>query len=85
MIGTHKPFRASALNILRVVVLLIPFTVIGSHFFKLEGIFWGRFMTDMFAGSIGIWWSGSDIVVKVGTGCCSLNCRLSLPEDNTGR
>ncbi len=50
MIGTHKPFRASALNILRVVVLLIPLTVIGSHFFKLEGIFWGRFSTDILAG-----------------------------------
>ena len=64
MIGTHKPFHASALNILRVVVLLIPLTVAGSHFFKLEGIFWGRFATDMLAGLIGIWWSGKMLSSK---------------------
>ena len=64
MIGTHKPFRASALNILRVVVLLIPLTVMGSHFFKLEGIFWGRLTTDLLAGLIGIWWSGKMLSSK---------------------
>jgi putative MATE family efflux protein len=64
MIGTHKPFHASALNILRVVVLLIPLTVMGSHFFKLEGIFWGRLTTDLLAGLIGIWWSGKMLSPK---------------------
>jgi putative MATE family efflux protein len=64
MIGTHKPFRASALNILRVVVLLIPLTVMGSHFFKLEGIFWGRLTTDLLTGLIGIWWSGKMLSSK---------------------
>jgi putative MATE family efflux protein len=64
MIGTHKPFRASALNILRVVVLLIPLTVMGSHFFQLEGIFWGRLTTDLLAGLIGIWWSGKMLSSK---------------------
>jgi putative MATE family efflux protein len=64
MIGTHKPFRASALNILRVVLLLIPLTVMGSHFFKLEGIFWGRLTTDLLAGLIGIWWSGKMLLSK---------------------
>jgi putative MATE family efflux protein len=58
MIGTHKPLRASVLNTLRVVVLLIPLTIAGSYLFKLEGIFWGRFATDILAGLIGIWWSG---------------------------
>jgi putative MATE family efflux protein len=64
MTGTHKPFQASALNILRVVVLLIPLTVAGSHLFKLEGIFWGRLATDILAGLIGIWWSGKMLSSK---------------------
>ena len=64
MIGTHKPLRASALNIMRVVVLLIPLTIAGSHFFKLEGIFWGRLATDILAGLIGIWWSGKMLSSK---------------------
>ncbi len=58
MTGTHKPLRASALNIMRVVVLLIPLTIAGSVLFKLEEIFWGRLVTDIVAGLIGIWWSG---------------------------
>jgi putative MATE family efflux protein len=64
MTGTHKPFQASALNILRVVVLLIPLTVAGSHLFKLEGIFWGRLATDILAGLIGVWWSGKILSSK---------------------
>jgi Na+-driven multidrug efflux pump len=58
MTGTHKPSYASVLNIMRVVVLLIPLTIAGSVLFKLEGIFWGRLVTDILAGLIGIWWSG---------------------------
>jgi putative MATE family efflux protein len=58
MIGIHKPMRASVLHVIRVVVLLVPFTITGSLLFKLEGIFWGRFSADILAGFIGIWWSG---------------------------
>jgi Na+-driven multidrug efflux pump len=64
MIGTHKPLRASALNIIRVVVLLVPLTIAGSHLFKLEGIFWGRLATDILAGLMGIWWSGKMLSSK---------------------
>jgi putative MATE family efflux protein len=63
MIGTHDPLRASALNIMR-VVLLIPLTIAGSVLFRLEGIFWGRFATDILAGLIGIWWSGKVLSSK---------------------
>jgi len=65
MIGTHKPLRASALNVLRVVVLLIPLTIAGSHLFKLHGIFWGRFAADILAGLFGIWWSGKILSPKL--------------------
>ncbi len=56
--GAHYPLQASMLNILRVVVLLIPLSIAGSFFLKLEGIFWGRLTTDLLCGLIGIWWSG---------------------------
>ena len=58
MTGTHKPLRASALNIIRVVALLIPLTIAGSVLFGLKGVFWGRLATDILAGLIGIYWSG---------------------------
>ena len=58
MIGTQKPFQASALNIIRVMVLLIPLSIAGSVLFKLKGIFWGRLATDILVGLVGIWWSG---------------------------
>ncbi len=56
--GAHEPLQASALNIIRVIVLLIPFSMAGSAVFGLNGIFWGRLTTDILAGCIGIWWSG---------------------------
>ena len=56
--GAHYPLQASMLNILRVVVLLIPLSIAGSFFLKLEGIFRGRLTTDLLCGLIGIWWSG---------------------------
>ncbi len=56
--GTHRPLQASALNIIRVAVLLIPLSIAGSALFGLNGIFWGRLATDILAGCVGIWWSG---------------------------
>ncbi len=56
--GTHKPLRASVLNIIRVIILLILLALAGNLLFGLHGIFWGRFTTDILAGLIGIWWSG---------------------------
>ena len=56
--GAHEPMQATGLNILRVIILLIPLSIAGSVFFKLEGIFWARLATDILAGMVGIWWSG---------------------------
>ena len=64
MIGTHKPLHASALNVMRVLVLLIPLTIAGSFLLGLQGVFWGRFATDILAGLIGIWWSGKILSSK---------------------
>lgn len=61
MTGTHKPMRATILNAIRVVILLIPLSITGSVLFGLKGIFWGRLLTDITAGLVGIWWSGKEL------------------------
>jgi len=64
MTGTHKPIRATMLNVVRVVILLIPLSIAGSVLFGIEGIFWGRLLTDITAGLVGIWWSGKELSSK---------------------
>ena len=57
-IGIHKPVSSAILNIIRVVILLIPLTLLGSKIFDLSRVFGGRLITDGAAGSIGIMWTG---------------------------
>lgn len=64
MTGMHEPLWASAINIIRVIVLLIPLSIAGNILFQLTGIFWGRLATDILAGLIGIWWSGRILTAK---------------------
>jgi putative MATE family efflux protein len=64
MTGAHEPIQASALNIIRIAVLLVPLSLAGSVLFGLEGIFWGRFATDILAGLVGIHWSGRMLASK---------------------
>lgn len=71
--GTQEPLQATALNIIRVIVLLIPLSLAGSYLFGLQGIFGGRFATDLLAGSIGILWSGRMLSAKSG-----LRARLAV-------
>ncbi len=58
MIGINKPVSSATLNIIRVVLLLIPLTLLGSKMFGLSGVFGGRLITDVVAGGIGIIWTG---------------------------
>ncbi len=58
MTGAHEPIQATVLNVVRVVVLLIPLSMLGNALLQLRGIFWGRFTTDIVAGLVGVWWSG---------------------------
>ncbi len=57
MIGIHAPLSANILNVIRVLVLLIPLSLIGANAFGLLGIFGGRLLTDLSTGVIGIIWS----------------------------
>jgi len=54
--GLHKPLSATALNAIRVVVLLIPLSCLGAYWLGLEGVFWGRLVTDLTVGCIGFVW-----------------------------
>lgn len=56
MTGIHRPISAAILNIIRIVVLLIPLSFIGSRFMGLSGVFGGRLLSDILAGTIGIIW-----------------------------
>jgi Na+-driven multidrug efflux pump len=52
--GTHQPVLATVLNAIRVLVLLLPLSFLGSHYFGIPGIFTGRLITDLCAGLIGM-------------------------------
>lgn len=57
MVGIHQPVSANILNVIRIIVLLIPLSFIGAKVFGLLGLFWGRLLSDVAAGIIGIIWS----------------------------
>ncbi|HOE27904.1 MAG TPA: MATE family efflux transporter [bacterium] len=54
--GMHRPVFATVLNLIRAGVLLVPLASLGSRCFGLTGIFAGRLLTDIAAGSIGLCW-----------------------------
>lgn len=58
MTGIHKPVASAILNTIRMIVLMIPLAYFGSRFFGITGIFWGRLITDVAAGTIGLIWTG---------------------------
>ena len=67
MTGAQEPVKASLLSVIRVLALLIPLSLLGSALFQLRGIFFGRLITDLTAGTIGIWWSGRVLAAKAAT------------------
>lgn len=56
MTGLHRPVSAAILNVIRIIVLLIPLSYLGSKVIGLNGVFWGRLLSDLLAGTIGIIW-----------------------------
>ena len=54
--GMHKPVSATVLNAVRVLVLLIPCSYLGAHFWGITGVFGGRLVTDVTVGCIGLVW-----------------------------
>ena len=62
--GIHKPLFSASLTAIRVVVLMIPLAYFGARLFGINGIFWGRLLTDILSAVIGIIWTGR-IIKKV--------------------
>ena len=54
--GMHKPASTTFLHIIRVLVLLIPLSYMGAHYWEIIGVFAGRLTTDILVGSIGLIW-----------------------------
>jgi putative MATE family efflux protein len=64
MTGIHKPSISAFLNIIRVFILLIPLSLTGSLIVGITGVFYGRLLSDIFSGTIGIIWSGQILKSK---------------------
>ncbi|MBN1425714.1 MATE family efflux transporter [Candidatus Fermentibacteria bacterium] len=52
--GLHKPALTTTLNAVRVVVVLIPLSLLGAHLHGVRGLFVGRLITDLVSGCIGL-------------------------------
>ncbi|MBC2602555.1 MATE family efflux transporter [Puniceicoccus vermicola] len=57
MNGINKPMQSLWLNALRIIVLLIPLSLLGDKFLGLTGIFWGRLIADVVSGTVGLVWA----------------------------
>jgi len=55
--GIRKPLHSTGLSVVRIIVLLIPLSIVGSLLFGLEGLFWGRVVCDLISGVVGMIWS----------------------------
>lgn len=67
--GLHEPVSATVLNAIRVLALLIPLSYLGAHWAGVRGVFAGRLITDIVAGSLGLAW-------------VSYRCRLTPDGEN---
>lgn len=54
--GLHKPLHSLVLDAVRVLILLAPLAYLFSTLMGVNGIFWGRVVTDVTAGTIGMLW-----------------------------
>lgn len=52
--GIHHPVLSTLLNGFRVLVLLLPLSFLGSKVSGVRGVFTGRLLTDLLAGTVGI-------------------------------
>jgi putative MATE family efflux protein len=54
--GLHNPSGSMVLNIIRIMLLLIPLSWLGAHFYGVQGLFAGRLITDLTVGTLGLFW-----------------------------
>jgi putative MATE family efflux protein len=56
MTGLHRPLRSLVLDAVRVIGLLIPLSYLGALTVGVQGAFWGRLISDVTAGGVGLLW-----------------------------
>jgi len=78
--GMHKPISATALNAIRVLVLLIPLSYLGSYLWGVMGVFSGRLVTDVIVGCIGIVWVARTLksVPSTAAACAPLTASIAV-------
>jgi putative MATE family efflux protein len=52
----HMPMSALALNAMRLFVFFVPFSLLGSHWFELPGLFWAGVVANLAVGCIAFIW-----------------------------
>jgi putative MATE family efflux protein len=86
--GLHKPLSSAMLNGIRVLVLLIPLSWLGGHFWGVQGVFACRLATDLLAGVLGLFWIHRDVEKalksSLQTGNLTDNTLICNTGDNCG-
>jgi Na+-driven multidrug efflux pump len=54
--GMHRPASTTLLHAVRVLVLLIPLSYLGARWGGIIGVYWGRLITDILVGGLGLIW-----------------------------
>ncbi|MCK5686785.1 MATE family efflux transporter [bacterium] len=57
----HKPLQSTLLNVIKMLVLYIPFAWIGSVYWGIKGIFSGIALSSFLTGIIAVFWMNSTI------------------------
>jgi putative MATE family efflux protein len=52
----HMPMSALSLNAMRLFVFFVPFSLLGSHWFELPGLFWAGVVANLAVGCIAFIW-----------------------------
>lgn len=55
--GLKKPMHSFGVNLVRVLLFLLPLSLLGNRYFGLQGIFWARAICDLLSGAVAIYWS----------------------------
>lgn len=74
MNGIQRPIFSAGLNTIRIIILLIPFVIIGAHFWGINGLFAGRMIADILASITGV------IVVRKVINRTEKNCKIVQPD-----
>jgi MATE family, multidrug efflux pump len=52
-----RPMSSAAINAIRVLVLLLPITILGARLYGLPGVFWGSVAADVLGACVALLWA----------------------------